>query len=171
MKTILALKERLNDNRLIIQNEGGHVTTAGFSWSEPLDAQKISTFEKENSISLPVQYVNFLKISNGAVLFKDVEYEQWGCEILPLESIIAETEKARSQGWNLNSNWIVYAKWHGDCDLLLFDLNRYLGDEMGYILDGDRGYNTEEWDYIKGDFDTWLDRLIVAQGAKYWRWY
>jgi len=23
----------------------------------------------------------------------------------------------------------------------------------------------------EGDFEKWFDRLIVSQGAKYWRWY
>jgi len=171
MKAILGLKERLTDNRLLVQNEGGYVSTAGFVWREPIDDQKLSAFEKEKGIALPAQYIDFLKISNGALLFEDIEYGQWGCEIFPLESIIAETEKVIAQGWNLNSNWIVFAKWRGDCDLFVFDLNRYSGGEKNYILDGDEGSNSEEWVYIKGDFDTWLDRLIVAQGAKYWRWY
>lgn len=58
-----------------------------------------------------------------------------------------------------------------DGDILLFDLKKLASEKRDYILDGDEGYQVENWDYIKGDFGKWLDRLIVAQGAKYWRWY
>jgi hypothetical protein len=62
------------------------------------------------------------------------------------------------------------SKWTGDGDMLLFDINKSNENERNYIIDGDQGYQTDEWDYIKGDFENRIDRLIVAQGTKYWRW-
>ena len=61
--------------------------------------------------------------------------------------------------------------WLGDCDILAFDLNKSKNGSNDYIIDGEQGEQVEEWVNIKGNFEKWIDRLIVAQGAKYWRWY
>ncbi|MFA5384759.1 MAG: SMI1/KNR4 family protein [Eubacteriales bacterium] len=53
---------------------------AGFEWNTPATNEDIQVFEKENKIILPDGYKEFLLISNGALLFKDNEYGQWGCK-------------------------------------------------------------------------------------------
>ncbi len=42
---------------------------------------------------------------------------------------------------------------------------------LGFVVDGEEMGKVEKWLNMRGDFTDWIDRLIVAQGAKYWRWY
>jgi len=172
MKTIDALKTRLTDrNTLQVQNEDGFVGVVGFEWNSSVTDIEISKFEKENSLQLPESYKEFLRISNGAILFKDMQYSQWGCKILGLEDLISTTKKVTEWGYKLNPSWLVYATWLGDVDLLIFDLDKYASKERNYIIDGEQGEPVGNWCNIKGDFSKWIDRLIISQGAKYWRWY
>ncbi|MCL5290247.1 MAG: SMI1/KNR4 family protein [Firmicutes bacterium] len=172
MKAITALKSRLSQNNtLYIQNEGGHLSEAGFEWNEPATIEEIYEFEGQNQILLPETYKEFLRISNGALIFKDIQYGQWGCKVLGLNDILKVTSKKIKVGCQLKKYWTVFATWLGDGDMLVFDLNKYKAGEKNYIIDADQGYQTNKWVYIQGDFSKWIDRLIVAQGAKYWRWY
>lgn len=172
MIAVEALKKRISEKgTLLIQNEEGSVSEAGFDWNSPATDEDLEQFEKSTGIALPDDYKAFLKISNGATLFKDVEYGQWGCQILALDQLIVATQDLRNYGQDLTEASIVFATWLGDGDTLLFDLRKYQNEGKNYIIDGDAGYNFEEWEYIKGNFGKWIDRLIVSQGAKYWRWY
>lgn len=172
MKAIDSLKKRLTkDNILNVQNEAGFLAEASFAWNKPASDEEIQQFEVANGIKLPESFKEFLKLSNGATLFKDTLYGQWGCNILGLSELPKVTCEAKNRGYNISDKWLVFATWLGDGDMLVFDLAKHNTGEKNYIIDGDQGYQTDDWEYIKGDFSKWLDRLIVAQGAKYWRWY
>ena len=171
MNTIDTLRKRLKGNRLVVQNEDGFVSEVAFEWNEPTTEEEIRIFEKQHSIMLPRSYREFLKISNGAVLFKDIEYGQWGCRILGLSELHSTTLDMKTWGCELPSSFLVFATWLGDLDVLLFDLKRLETNEKSYIIDGEQGVKVEEWSVINGDFSKWLDRLVIAQGTKYWRWY
>lgn len=170
MNFINALKSRLStNNTLTVQNERGFIMETEFKWNPPAKEMEITSFEKKMNIVLPKSYKDFLKITDGAVLFKDKQYGQWGCKLYGISELIEINEQARS--WrSLKDSWLVFATWLGDQDFLLFDLKKYESGEKKYIIDGDEGDSEDEFEYIKGDFEKWLDRLIVAQGAKYWRW-
>ena len=170
MKSIESLKKRLKaGNILTTQNENGFINDVEFEWKNPATNDDIEKFETNNKIILPCKFKEFLRISNGATLFKDVEYGQWGCKVLGLEEIMEVTALVKGQGCELKADWIVFATWFGDTDVLVFDLSKK--DFKDYILDGERCEAIEDWVNIKGNFEKWLDRLIVSQGAKYWRWY
>ena len=49
-------------------------------------------------------------------------------------------------------------------------MDKYNSGVKKYILDGDECDSEDEFCYINGDFEKWIDRLIVSQGSKYWRW-
>lgn len=100
-----------------------------------------------------------------------MQYGQWGCKILGLEDLINVTKEVVEWGYELKPSWLVFATWLGDVDLLIFDLDKYIINERNYIIDGEQGERVNDWCNIKGDFSDWLDRLIVSQGTKYWRWY
>lgn len=170
MNSINSLKSRLSpNNTLTVQNERGFIMETEFKWNPPAKETEITSFEEKRKIILPKSYKDFLKITDGAVLFKDKQYGQWGCKLYGISELIKVNEQA--QLWrNLPDSWLVFATWLGDQDLLLFDIEKYKSGDKRYIIDGDEGDSEDEFEYIKGDFEKWLDRLIVAQGAKYWRW-
>ena len=113
----------------------------------------------------------FLKISNGATFFKDLDYGQWGFHILSLAELSEIQSKVTTWGYDLKPEWLPFVTCLGDCDILLFDLNRYEQNNTNYILYGDQEERVENWAYIKGGFQKWIDRLIVSQGSKYWSWF
>jgi len=165
------LKKRLSEkNTLFVQDEGGYFEEMGIEWFDPISEKEIDKFEKDNNIILPEGYKEFLQISNGAVLFKDIKYGQWGCKILSIYEIIPKTSEMKNYGLDFSDSWIVFAEWLGDSDLLLFDLEKYYKENSSYIIDGQEMEKIENWKNIKGNFENWLERLIVSQGAKYWHW-
>lgn len=172
MRSLNILKSRLsNENTLKVQNENGFYETVGFKWNRSATDMEIEEFEIVNQIRLPKSYKEFLKISNGAILFKDEKYGQWGCKILGLSELANTTEQVANWGYEIKESWLVFATWMGDLDLLLFDINKCTLNESNFIIDGEQGETVANWKTINGDFSKWLDRLIVSQGSKYWRWY
>lgn len=168
MKPINALKERLSkENTIVVQNERGFIMETEFFWAEPALDSEIDQFEKNLGFKLPLSFKDFLRKSNGATLFRDKKYGQWGCKIYGLSNIIKINQEVRI--WrNLPESWLVFATWIGDQDMLIFDLNKI--NEGGYIIYGDECDSVDEFEYINGNFEKWIDRLIVSQGSKYWRW-
>jgi hypothetical protein len=171
MESIETLKKRIDsDGNLLCQQEGGFISKLGFSWNSPLNNEALERFEKEKKIILPEDYKKFLKISNGAILFRDTEYGQWGCKLLSIEDIINETKRIKKNGYEIKDGDLVFATWFGDGDFLIFDSEVYKNEKINYIIDGDQGYNSIDWEHLKGTFTQFIDRLIVSQGSKYWRW-
>src|SRR6266700_2972996 len=70
------------------------------------------------------------------------------------------------------TTYLIFAESFGDSDLLVLDASQSIdeGDDC-HVIDGDSGYLPHEWRLAARSFAKWLDRLVVAQGAKYWRWY
>ena len=194
MESIYSLKGRLSEeNTLIVQNERGFIMETEFEWNQPASELDIMLYEKNSGIILPQSYKKFLKLSNGAILFKDKKYGQWGCSIYfasPLTIFLLFKDKKYGQWgckvygaseltaineqirtWRqIPDSWLVFATWIGDGDMLMFDINKYKAGEKDYIIDGDECDSENDFCYIKGDFEKWIDRLIVSQGSKYWRW-
>ena len=109
-----------------------------------------------------------MRISNGAILFRDTKYGQWGCKVYGLSELIQINQEIRT--WrNLPESWFVFASWLGDQDILIFDTDVSNSNKNNYIIDGDECDSVDEFEYINGDFERWIDRLIVSQSSKYWR--
>lgn len=53
---------------------------------------------------------------------------------------------------------------------MIFDLKKAKEIGRNYILYVEEGEMIEEGTWVKGNFEIWLDRLIVSQGDKYWKW-
>ena len=170
MKCIEALKSRLSlKNTLVAQNEAGCVDEVVFEWNAPITDNEMRRIINENNLVLPDEYLNFFKISNGAVLFKDMEYGQWGCRLLSLQDMLKVTnQKLVDMGYELATTQFVLSTWIGDSDFLLIDTEK-LSDGK-YIIDCEGNDPIEYGTILKWDFEDWLDYLIVAQGAKFWRW-
>lgn len=171
MKTIEVLRSRLSEkNTIYAQSEEGFFREVGFVFNDPIGIDAINQFELTHRIVLPESYKRFLQISNGATLFEDIEYGQRGCKLLNIDEIMETTAHIKSLGYELPNSWIVFAKWLGDSDILILDLEKAKIKTENYIIYGESYEAEENWYYLNGDFETWIDRLIVAQGSKYWTW-
>lgn len=58
---------------------------------------------------------------------------------------------------------IVFFKCLFSDDVLLL----YLQKKINYIMDGDVGYPSGEWEYIDSDINTFFSRLCQCNGAMY----
>lgn len=97
MKPIESLKARLSNDKLLVQNEKGFLSTVGFEWNPAATDKEIAEFETVLHHQLPAEFKEFLKISNGATFFKDLDYGQWGFHILPcLNTPILATHDRRN---------------------------------------------------------------------------
>lgn len=171
MKCLETLQKRISEkNDLEIQAESGFLTHGEFKWNIGVSDAAIEEFEKNISYKLPKDYIEFLKTTNGAILFRDKKYGQWGYNFLEIEKIIDVTKEKREIGYEIPASCIVIATCFGDGDIILIDLDKSSKNEK-CIIDGDQGYQCDRWRGITKHFEKFIDRLIVAQGAKYWRWY
>lgn len=115
-------------------------------------------------------YIEFLKVSNGAVIYEDIEYGGSGYRILGLNEILKSTRGKIEWGYDSKDYWIVFTEVVVGSVILLFDLKKSSSKEKKYILEGDTGYLVDDWNYIKGYFFHWINRLITTNGSLYWRW-
>ncbi len=168
-----ALKRRLNEqHELEVYHEGGHIWTAGFEWNRPADQTSIRALQKSIGVKLPKAYIEFLLIHDGAVLFSDMQYGQWGIILYGTSQLVKKQQywqEIYSHTWR--ENYVVFGESLGDTDILVFDMNQAtIGRQDVAVIDGDAGYLPTDWNRISFSFEDWLDHLFVAQGSKFWRW-
>lgn len=98
---------------------------------------------------------------------------QWGYHLYGVSDLIARNKHWKERYVNdWPPTYLAFAESFGDADFLLFDTEQPTNEGKDYcVVDGDSGYLSSRWHTIAPGFGDWLDRLIVAQGAKYWRWY
>lgn len=122
MKPIESLKARLSNDKLLVQNEKGFLSTVGFEWNPAATDKEIAEFETVLHHQLPAEFKEFLKISNGATFFKDLDYGQWGFHILSLAELSEIQSKVTTWGYDLKPEWLPFVTCLGDCDILLMFL-------------------------------------------------
>jgi hypothetical protein len=155
-----------------VVNEGGYVWKPFFKFSPPATEDGIKSAEEKLGLSLPMIYRQFLHYHDGALLYYDKEYGQWGFLLYGSENLASKNSQWKKR---YNRDWrptfIAFAESMGDADLLVFDLAQPVNDGRDcVVIDGDSGYRIHNWSAAAPSFSKWLDWLVVAQGAKYWRW-
>lgn len=163
MNILKELVKRVNE-KVIVKSVLGEETYC-FMWNSPATAEDIQAFENRNECSLPNDYKEFLLTSNGAILYKS-EYEDDGYKLLSLEEMEEVTQEMKDEGYDISDKCYCFLQCLFSNDVLLFDLQK----EANYIMDGDRGYPSDEWEYISSDISTFFIRLCQCNGAMYWRW-
>lgn len=174
LAALTALKTMLNANSsLEVIHEGGYKWEARFIFHEPAKENEIIAVEQELSTQLPNTYRQFLRQCNGAILYYDSSYGQWGFHLYGTEELaVKNKERRKPYGDTWPSSYLIFAESLGDADLLILEMaNAARQGKDCRIVDGDSGYLPEQWRIAAPNFESWLDRLVVAQGAKFWRWY
>lgn len=167
------LKKRLSqDNRLEVAHSS-HSWQASFQWFEPASKQQAQGVQETFENQLPKDYVAFLtQISNGAILFHDAQFGQWGFGIYGTEEL---TEKQAHWQQSIPVDWksrfIAFCELYGEAHVMVFDLSRPAKDNESYsILEASALDPIQYWPTASRSFNEWLDHLITAQGDKYWLW-
>jgi hypothetical protein len=170
--TLYQLQKQLADNQLTVIHSGISWVTS-FEWFPPVSHEEIQKVETQLSCSLPQDYKKFLTdVSNGAILFYDKEYGQWGYKLFNVMEILEkqyEWEKNLPRTWK--SGLIAFGELFGEANVLVFDLRRPTNDSLScMVLEGNAYDELSNWAILSRSFHEWLDHLITAQGDKYWLW-
>jgi hypothetical protein len=158
-------------SHLEVISERANCWNAYFSFEPPAKMENLERVKAR--WQLPQTYEQFLIHYDGALLYNDDNYGQWGFKLYGTSELIEKNALWQSlyeDGWS--PFFLVFAETLGDADLLLLDTKLQADPTAeSYVLDGDTGYPVSTWYPIARSFGEWLDHLVVAQGAKYWRWY
>ena len=158
-------------SHLEVISERAHCWNASFSFEPPAKGANLELVKTR--WRLPQTYEQFLLHHDGALLYNDDVYGQWGFNLYGTSVLLEKNALWQSlyeDGWS--PFFLVFAETLGDSDLLLLDTKPQADSYAeSYVLDGDTGYPVSTWNPIARSFGAWLDHLVVAQGAKYWRWY
>ncbi|NRR19735.1 SMI1/KNR4 family protein [Brevibacillus sp. MS2.2] len=157
------LKKRLDaNNQLLVQKWEGLVYPTKFTFNSPATLEMIEEFLRDTQWHLPADYKKFLLIHNGAWLFAGVRYGG-GYELLSLDEI------KNSHLDYMPKHWYPVSINNGD--YIFIDSNRVKAGQNNYLVCFNHDdVSTSEGFYLNMTFETWLERLIIAQGTEFWTW-
>lgn len=170
---IMALRDIIDANSsLEVMANRGERWRASFSFGAPAELSSLELTQLQLGIRLPPAYIAFLRTWDGARLYTDAEYGQWGFWLYGTSDLMPMNTKWRKR---YNTDWaltyVAFAESFGDADLLVLDTGQLVDDDQDCrVIDGDSGYKPAQWRAAARSFDAWLERLVIAQGVKYWRW-
>lgn len=158
-----------------IQESWGHeATVSHWGVQLPFKLKCLFTSGIDRSISpqelnkLPNDFREFLVVSNGAFLFRDEQYGQWGLELFDLLTSIEETnlfqqerEKDKQEGDR------IIGRFLGDSDCLLLRCDSTASD-FGYVIIVNAIDTRSDWYIASTSFYDFLQKFAENQGAKYW---
>ncbi len=120
------------------------------------------------AIDLPESLLEFWDICDSARLFVDVDYGQWGLEILNYEDAIKETEDQFEERPNeYIEGDLVIGKFLGDCDLLVIRCDKKAND-YGQIIVALPIDERCDWFFLSVTYQAFLEKYLLEQGEKYW---
>lgn len=163
VKTVTALQQRLaeNENTLQVQLEEGYVYRATCTFNPPATDEEIMNFEQQTGYVLPRDYRRFLKITNGCRLFDDIKY---GGEIqlYSLQEIRDYHYEEAFEGCFTIAS--IYQ------DHLVIKGKEVLQNEPHYLYAKGHIDQFKAATPLQLNFETWFDRFVLCQGAKFWLW-
>lgn len=152
---INSIKDITNDGTspVNIINFGG-IMKSNFYFHNPISKKDLNRLSQKE---LPKEYLNFLKISNGAILF-DNEFK--GVPLGAACKIYSSSDLKIT-----NSIQKVPILLLQDIGEIFIDINRYKKN-MEYL-----SYPGIEADkYFSLSFCDWLEKYIVSSGNEFWNW-
>ena len=123
----------------------------------------------ETEVVIPESLLAFWRASNGAMLFEDEEYGQWGLRLYSVSAALARTaEFAVDRSTEYASGDLLIGEFLGDSDLLIMrcdpSLNSYGSLIVALPLD-----ERAEWDVAADSLEGFLRAYADAHGEKFWR--
>ncbi|WP_018664710.1 SMI1/KNR4 family protein [Heyndrickxia acidiproducens] len=156
-KMIHSIKKLLNDDGEVLRlAPKGEIISSKIQFNDPLD---IAEFKNYNSLILPKDYIEFLKVSDGAKLYLDNYH---GSQ--PLLTLYSLKEILKEKAFYENSlheeNRYPIGTLLDRSDLLVDQAELNKGNPYLLLADG-----TKAFDY---GFQEWLDKFFIAQGNEFW---
>lgn len=172
-KSVLLLKKALKETSALQIIHPDAIWVASFEWNNPFDIDQEEKIKNQLWMEVPKDLLEFwAEISNGCFLYHDQKYGQWGYKIYSSSEI-----KNQQYRWKelFRDKWTTKLLAIGE----LFDdvhpiIVRYIDaiqPNAEYLLvEGNPLDPIEYWPRMANSLSEWMDRLITAQGAKFWDW-
>ena len=172
LDTFHLLLTRLSQDNQLDVIHSSHIWKASFQWNKKALTEQVDKVQTWFKNRLPNDYISFLtEISNGAILFYDFQYGQWGYRLFGTEELIERQirwQKSIPIDWE--SRYIPFCELYGEAHVMAFDLNRpTLNRESLTVVEANPD-PIQYWPTASRSFQEWIDHLITAQGDKYWLW-
>lgn len=134
-----------------------------------LPAASVDLAKVSNSVALPYDVLEFWRCANGASLFADETYGQWGLHLLSVLASTYESEKlAANRPLDFRRGDLVLGKFLGDSELLVVRCDP-AAEDYGSVLVAlpldDRG----DWDRAAPSIEAFLRSYARTHGEKFWR--
>jgi len=116
---------------------------------------------------LPADILGWWSLVKSAILFKDIEYGQWGLKIHSAEQAFRLTVNSleeRPHDFKLTD--VVLGEFFGDSDLLLVSCEE--NEEYGNVFIALPIDERKDWIKVANDFSQFLEKYIKAEGRKFW---
>jgi hypothetical protein len=119
-----------------------------------------------NDERIPLELQKFYTISNGAVLFKDVDFGQWGLKIISYDDLTQFNNYTRSwRGDDIEDTDLIIGEFLGDLDLVLISLAEY---DYGQVIICPEIDKRKDWFFLKINFGEFLQKYFESEGDKFW---
>ncbi len=116
---------------------------------------------------LPSDIIDWWSLVKHAILFKDIEYGQWGLEIHSGEQSFRLTQNClQERPFDFKLTDIVIGEFYGDSDLLLVSCET--GEEYGSVWVVSPIEGREYWAKLANSFSQFLEKYIKMEGEKFW---
>lgn len=171
--SILSLRKALGDKNTLQIVHPDSIWIASFSWSAPISQSQIDIVDESIEIKIPKDLILFWRqFSDGALLYYDQKCGQWGFKIYGSTEIVDQQFRWKNMfrdQWPPNLTAIGESIDDAHPLIAIFKSTDHGG--MDYTLyEGNPLNPMDYWVRIATSFSEWIDRLITAQGAKYWDW-
>lgn len=154
------LKKRLDkDEALLVQQENGYLEKVYVKLNAPATKKEIEHFP----FKLPQDYEEFLRLHHGGRLFFTKDGGNNGIELYMIEQIL---EHRSYYADDFPENWYPVAMGYDGSFLIITDQHI----EGGYLSWYETGNDFDDDISIGMTFEDWLEKLIIAQGSKFWEW-
>jgi len=164
---LTSLNKRLEKEKTItIQRENGEILDVTCERNIPVTDQELKEFSLKINHILPKDFCSFLKLCNGGKLFSDgVDYFEL-FNLKGIQNYLNEWDTNINYKSAYNKNWYMIGYYKGYGDYLFIDSEKVANGDNDYLIYVQVG----DIQRLSMNFETWLDRFIVAQGARYWLW-
>src|SRR5579863_1083146 len=123
---LAVLRSKLDaTSHLEVIHEGGYSWKAFFHFQEAGTKEEIEMVKTQMGLSLPTAYEQFLVFCNGAQLYNDNVYGQWGFHFYGTRELLSKNlERKRPYGEAWPVSYLIFAESLGDADLLVLDVSQ-----------------------------------------------
>ena len=119
-------------------------------------------------LKVPNDVKDFWSVSESAVLFKDVDYGQWGLEILsPEKAMLRSNVEKERRSTDYYDTDLVIGSFLGDSDLLIISCDEN-SKNYGTVLISLPLDRRSDWPVVGESFLAFLEKYAFSEGDKFW---